>query len=265
MNTKMNMNYMLGAAGIGLVVILGGVLLNKYYLTKKSKKQRLVALKDSQVKYPFTLVNKEIITHDTRKFTFALPSKEHVLGLPLGQHIYLSADINGDLVIRPYTPTSSDDDKGYFELVVKIYKANVHPRFPEGGKMSQYLDTLKPGDTINVRGPSGRLIYKRNGKFEITTDKKQPPALKQVKHVGMIAGGSGLTPMYQLIKDICNNPDDNTKLSLIYANQTQDDIMLRQELDAFAANHSDKFTVWYTIDRSVESGKIFLFDSFFSI
>ncbi len=41
-----------------------------------------------------------------------LPSKNHCLGLPFGQHIYLSATINGDLDIRPYTPTSCDDDKG---------------------------------------------------------------------------------------------------------------------------------------------------------
>ena len=65
-------------------------------------------------------VFKEIITHDTRRFRFELPSDEHSLGLPLGQHIYLSATINGELVIRPYTPTSCDDDKGYFELVIKV-------------------------------------------------------------------------------------------------------------------------------------------------
>ena len=51
---------------------------------------------------------------------FALPSEQHVLGLPIGQHIYLSAKINGELVVRPYTPTSSDDDKGYFDLVLKV-------------------------------------------------------------------------------------------------------------------------------------------------
>jgi len=40
----------------------------------------------------------------------------------------------------------------------------VHPKFPDGGKMSQYLDSLIIGDTIDVRGPSGRLQYKRNGR-----------------------------------------------------------------------------------------------------
>ena len=37
-----------------------------------------------------------------------------------GQHIYLSARIDGQLVIRPYTPVSSDDDKGFMDLVVKV-------------------------------------------------------------------------------------------------------------------------------------------------
>lgn len=39
---------------------------------------------------------------------------------PAGQHIYLSTRINGNLVIRPYTPVSSDDDKGFVDLVVKV-------------------------------------------------------------------------------------------------------------------------------------------------
>ena len=38
----------------------------------------------------------------------------------LGKHIYLSAYIDGNLVVRPYTPVSSDDDVGYFDLVIKV-------------------------------------------------------------------------------------------------------------------------------------------------
>lgn len=44
--------------------------------------------------------------------------------------------INGELVMRAYTPASSDDDLGYFDLVIKVYWANEHPRFPEGGEYS---------------------------------------------------------------------------------------------------------------------------------
>lgn len=100
-----------------------------------------------------------------------------------------------------------------------MYKAGVHPKFPDGGKMSQYLDSLQIGDSIDVRGPSGRLTYKRNGLFEIRVDKKTPPTEKQFKRIGMIAGGTGITPMYQLIQDICQNPNDDTKIQLIFANQ----------------------------------------------
>ncbi len=40
--------------------------------------------------------------------------------LSQGKHIYLSARIDGNLIVRPYTPVSSDDDKGFVDLVVKV-------------------------------------------------------------------------------------------------------------------------------------------------
>ena len=240
--------------GASVAVLVGGLFAYKMLCCGSSrKKSRKVALVDSDVKYPFELVFKEELSHDTRRFRFALPTAEHVLGLPIGKHIYLSAKINGDLVVRPYTPTSSDDDKGFFDLVVKVYKANVNPRFPNGGKMSQYLDAMKPGEKIEVKGPSGRIQYKGKGIFEISIDKKTPPIVKKVKRVGMIAGGTGITPMYQLIKEICKHPEDQTKLQLIFANQTEDDILLRDDLEEFKQNYSNKFDLWFTIDKSVQS------------
>ena len=77
---------------------------------------------DPNTKYALKLIDKKELSHDTRRFRFELPSSEHVLGLPIGQHIYLSARIDGSLVVRPYTPTSSDEDKGYMDLVVKVMK-----------------------------------------------------------------------------------------------------------------------------------------------
>lgn len=83
-------------------------------------------LEDPEVKYWVPLIEREDISHDTRRFRFGLPSDQHILGLPVGQHIYLSAQVNGQLVIRPYTPVSSDDDKGYIDLVVKVYHHFIH-------------------------------------------------------------------------------------------------------------------------------------------
>lgn len=39
----------------------------------------------------------------------------------------------------------------------------MNPKFPEGGKMSQYLDNMKIGDVIDFRGPNGLLVYKGSG------------------------------------------------------------------------------------------------------
>lgn len=215
----------------------------------------LKALQDPNEKYLLPLIEKEEISHDTRKYRFGLPSKEHILGLPVGQHIHLSATINNELVIRSYTPVSSDDDKGFFDLVVKVYKKNVHPKFPDGGKMTQYLDALKIGDTIAFRGPSGKLQYLGNGKLSIKKLRKDPPQIVNVKKVNLIAGGSGITPMLQLVNDVLKKSDDNTQLALLYANQSEEDILLRDDLDVLAAKHQDQFKVWYTVDRASPSWK----------
>ncbi|XP_060695681.1 NADH-cytochrome b5 reductase 3-like [Hemiscyllium ocellatum] len=214
-----------------------------------------ITLEDPNTKYPLRLIDKEVVSRDTRRFRFALPSPDHVLGLPVGQHIYLSAKINGELVVRPYTPVSSDDDKGYVDLVVKIYFKGVHPKFPEGGKMSQYLESLRMQDVIDFRGPSGLLVYKGKGQFAIRPDKKSEAKVQVVKQVGMIAGGTGITPMLQLIRAIVKDPEDQTICHLLFANQTEKDILLQSELEEIEAEHPHRVIIWYTLDRAPEGWK----------
>uniref|UniRef100_A0ABI7YQB8 NADH-cytochrome b5 reductase n=1 Tax=Felis catus TaxID=9685 RepID=A0ABI7YQB8_FELCA len=211
-----------------------------------------ITLESPDIKYPLRLIDKEVINHDTRRFRFALPSPQHILGLPVGQHIYLSARIDGNLVIRPYTPVSSDDDKGFVDLVIKVYFKDTHPKFPAGGKMSQYLESMKIGDTIEFRGPNGLLVYQGKGKFAIRPDKKSNPVIKTAKSVGMIAGGTGITPMLQVIRAIMKDPDDHTVCHLLFANQTEKDILLRPELEELRNEHSARFKLWYTVDKAPE-------------
>lgn len=240
---------------VGVAVILASLLLLFFKgLGSKSKKDP-ITLKDPSIKYALPLIDKEEISHDTKKFRFGLPSPQHILGLPVGQHIFLSAKVDGNLVIRAYTPVSSDEDHGFVDLVVKVYYKNIHPKFPDGGKMSQYLDSLKIGDMIDFRGPNGLLVYKGKGKFSVRPDKKSEPQIKSAKHVGMIAGGTGITPMLQLIRHITKDPKDDTKCYLIFANQTEDDILLRAELEEVAESHPDQFKLWYTLDRPPKDWK----------
>ncbi|KAF4009093.1 hypothetical protein G4228_000795, partial [Cervus hanglu yarkandensis] len=200
---------------IGLTVLL---------LALKSKnvvKSRHITLQNSDTKYPLPLIEKEQISHNTRRFRFGLPSLDHALGLPVGNYVHLLAKIDGVVVVRAYTPVSSDDDLGFVDLIIKIYFKNVHPNHPEGGKMTQYLENMKIGDTILFQGPSGCLFYH----------------------------GSGIMPMLQLIRCITRKPSDKTVMSLIFANQTEEDILMRRELEEVARTHPTRFGLWYTLDR----------------
>jgi cytochrome-b5 reductase len=170
------------------------------------------------------------------------------LGLPVGKHFNIRATIDGKIVQRSYTPTSLDDDIGWCELVIKVYFANVHPNFPEGGKMSQYLDGLQIGDHIEVHGPKGLIEYLGHGKLVIKDLKGAVKTSATCKNIGMIAGGTGITPMFQVIKSMLKDPSDNTNVYLLFANQTADDILLSEELNEIASHPN--INIWYTLDRA---------------
>merc|ERR1711904_623045 len=79
--------------------------------------------------------------------------------------IFLKGKWEDKVVMRPYSPMTDDDTLGHVDFIIKVYFKNVHPRFPEGGKMSQHLDSLKIGDTIEAKGPLGEFVYEEKGKF----------------------------------------------------------------------------------------------------
>ncbi|KAG9152912.1 hypothetical protein Leryth_012535 [Lithospermum erythrorhizon] len=175
----------------------------------------------------FKLKDKAQVSHNSQLFRFSFdPSSK--LGLDIASCLLTRAPLGQDAegkqkyVIRPYTPISDPEAKGYFDLLIKVY--------PEG-KMSQHFARLNPGDVLEVKGPNEKLRYTPNMK----------------KHIGMIAGGSGITPMLQIIDAILKNADDNTQVSLIYANVSPDDILLKKKLDVLAAKHPN-LKVFYTVD-----------------
>jgi len=204
---------------------------------------------DPRKKIKVALIKKDILSHDTRRFRFALQSDKHVLGLPCGNHMFVIAQVDGAPVMRAYTPASGNDDVGYFDLVVKVYFRNVHPRFPDGGKMSQHLESLKIGDTIEVKGPIGHYTYLGRGKFLENKNERT------CKKIGLICGGTGITPAYQVIREILKDKEDPTQVMLLYANQTPDDILLREELDKWAKDFPTRFKCHYTVDRVPEGIK----------
>ncbi|XP_047317804.1 NADH--cytochrome b5 reductase 1-like [Impatiens glandulifera] len=195
-----------------------------FYISNKKLKSCL----DPKIFKRFKLVKLTQLSHNVAKFRFALPKSTSVLGLPIGQHISCRGkDSQGDEVIRPYTPTSLDTDVGYFELVIKMY--------PQG-RMSHHFREMKEGDYMDVKGPKGRFKYEPG----------------QVRAFGMLAGGTGIAPMFQVARAVLENPIDKTNVQLIYANVTYDDILLKEELDSMASTFPNRFKVYYVLNQPPE-------------
>ncbi|KAK4238571.1 hypothetical protein C8A03DRAFT_43688 [Achaetomium macrosporum] len=178
----------------------------------------------------FELKEKTIISHNVAIYRFALPTPDSILGLPIGQHISIGAtlpqpDGTSKEIVRSYTPISGDHQPGYFDLLIKSY--------PQGN-ISRHMASLAVGQTIRVKGPKGAFVYTPN----------------MVRHFGMIAGGTGITPMLQVVKAIIRGrkAGDRTEVDLIFANVTEQDILLKEDLDQLA--REDKgFRVHYVLDK----------------
>ena len=61
---------------------------------------------------------KSFQSHNTSVFRLLLPDGFR-LGLPVGQHISLQAEINGKTVTRSYTPITLDSVVGYVDVLIK--------------------------------------------------------------------------------------------------------------------------------------------------
>ncbi|CAE7742023.1 NITA [Symbiodinium sp. CCMP2592] len=189
------------------------------------------------------LSEKIVVNHDTRIFRFKLPSPSMTLGLPTGMHMTLKAKVDGKPVMRAYTPMTDDSTLGHVDLLVKVYFKGVHPSFPDGGKMSQHLDSMKIGDSIDVKGPIGEFVYKGQGQCLVNGKPRF------VTEISMIAGGTGITPCYQVLAAILRDPEDKTTVRLLFANRTPDDILARDVLEELAAKHPDRFMLSFTVDK----------------
>jgi cytochrome-b5 reductase len=99
------------------------------------------------------------------------------------------------------------------------------------------MASLIVGQTIKVKGPKGAMVYTPN----------------MVRHFGMIAGGTGITPMLQIIRAVIRGRPigDTTEIDLIFANVNLEDILLKGDLDQLAKDDS-KFRVHYVLNNPPE-------------
>jgi cytochrome-b5 reductase len=126
-------------------------------------------------------------------------------------------------VLRPYTAVSASDAKT-LDLALKIYP---------GGELTPHLAALAPGAVLDFKGPLPKIALSD---------------VQKRKSIGMIAGGTGITPMLQVASELLRN-NYKGKINLIYANVSPSDIMLKDRLDALEKSNTN-FSVYYVVDKA---------------
>ncbi|KAL3449461.1 hypothetical protein BJX65DRAFT_272346 [Aspergillus insuetus] len=173
-----------------------------------------------------TLIKKTTISWDTRIFTLALEHPEQSLGLPTGQHLMIKIPDpkTKETIIRSYTPISETDQRGTVDILIKIYFDS--PACP-GGKMTTAIDKLPLDSVIECKGPTGRFEYLGNGRVLVSGKERT------VQEFVMICGGTGITPVFQVLRAVMQDEQDSTRCVLLDGNRQEEDILCRAELDAF--------------------------------
>jgi cytochrome-b5 reductase len=113
---------------------------------------------------------------------------------------------------------------GYLDLIVKRYK---------NGPMSEHIHSLEVGQQLEFKGPLLKFAWESN----------------KHQQIALIAGGTGITPMYQLMRAILTNPNDMTKITLVFGNVREEDILLKNEIQELENTYPQRFRAFYVLDE----------------
>ncbi|KAJ5497014.1 hypothetical protein N7463_009001 [Penicillium fimorum] len=171
------------------------------------------------------------VNHNTKRLVFEFPDKHATSGLSLTSALLTISRPEGRWfpVLRPYTPISDLNQEGQVELMVKKYP---------NGRASSHIHSLVPGDTLTFAAAIKGHAWTPN----------------QAPQVYLIAGGAGITPIYQLAQGILNNPADKTKINLVFGVNTEKDLLLREELESFKTRFPGRFDYIYTVSHPEGEG-----------
>ncbi|KAH8703969.1 putative NADH-cytochrome B5 reductase [Talaromyces proteolyticus] len=211
-----------GVSNVVIGLVAAGGLYTAYSYFQPSKKIFGAGLAGG-----LKLQQAEDVNHNTKRLRFSFPRQDDETGLTYVSSVLTVSWPNGSITpaLRPYTPVSNLESPGSIDFLVKKY--------PEG-KVSSHLHSLRPGDSLFFAFPIKAYTWEPN----------------RYEHITLIAGGAGITPLYQLIQGILNNPADRTKMTLVFGVNTESDILLRDEFETYQKTFPDRIKVVYTVSNN---------------
>jgi len=159
-----------------------------------------------------------------------------------GQHVVMRLGSN-KRIERQYTPIRDPKAKGSAEFLVKVYP---------NGVMGQALAKLTAGDSVEMVGPRGDLVYHGSSVWKRGVNKMQ------AHHLILCGAGSGITPMMQILRTLALDWETGKrpfKVDLFSCNRTEEDILCREELEDLAKTYSDCFSLRFMLSKPPEDSE----------
>jgi ring-1,2-phenylacetyl-CoA epoxidase subunit PaaE len=148
-----------------------------------------------------------------------------------GQNITVKVIIDNEEIRRSYSICSSPSEN---ELRIAVKKIAY-------GKFSDYADSLKKNDLLDVLPPTGNFYTKLD-----PSNKKSYIAF---------AVGSGITPVISIIKTTLEiEPQSN--FTLIYGNKNRSSIIFKEQLEAIKNRYISRFVLHHILSREQTDSEI---------
>ena len=183
------------------------------------------------VRLPVAAVDR--LTSDAVAVTFAVPD-EHAEAFRFspGQHLTLRRVIDGQDLRRTYSVCASAAG-GPLRVAVKRL---------DGGAFSTWLhDALRPGDELEVLPPTGRF--------------GPHPDPDRARRYGLVAGGSGITPLLSIAATVLA-VEPASDVVLLYGNRTSLDVMFLEELSDLKDRFPARLQVVHVLSREEQDSEL---------
>lgn len=184
--------------------------------------------------HPLKVVDVSRETRDAVVLTFDLPpTLAQDFAFRPGQYLTLRTRVGGEELRRSYSICSAPDD-GTLRVAIK--------RVDDGAFSSWANRELQPGAVLDVMPPDGEFTVDFN------------PG--QARHYVAFAVGSGITPVYSLIKAaLATEPD--SRFTLFYGNCASSSVLFREALEDLKNRYMSRFSLCHVMSRETQDVELF--------
>jgi ring-1,2-phenylacetyl-CoA epoxidase subunit PaaE len=166
-------------------------------------------------------------TPDAVSIAFKVPeSLQKEYTFKQGQYLTLKLKINGEELRRSYSICSS-----YYENELRVAVKKV-----KDGRVSTYIfNNLKVGDTVEVMTPMGNFHTEMNAAHK--------------KTYVLFAGGSGITPMFSIMKTVLKD-EPQSRIILFYGNNDEPSIIFKKQIEELGVKNADRLNIVHVLNTA---------------